>query len=120
MKLNIKMTTPPNGLLKKLMKDQIQKAIQEVDVESNMLDGYIESDLQLRSTYLANSNKVEKKEDSIEVGTNVEYAKIHEFGGFNGINNKAFQRPRYFFSKGLKRVAKALYDSLVKNFNNFR
>lgn len=54
-----------------------------------------------------------------EIGTNVDYAKIHEFGGFAGRNRKVFIRARPFLKPALEDEGnqKEILDILTEQVN---
>lgn len=104
LKLNITDLKAISKQYQEKLETAIEESIKETPAAQIIQEEYDKSDLRVRSGVLYGSFKEEKTADTLKVGTNVEYARIHDVGGYNGKDGSAYQRPKWYFTRAAKRI----------------
>lgn len=92
----------------KKIENAIADAIQEIDPVAILEENYHKSELKVRTGVLIGSFRRVKTANSLKLFTDVIYARIHDQGGYNGRGNKAYQKPKYYFTRASVDIREAL------------
>lgn len=104
LKLNINDLRSISKDYQERLEKAIEEGIKETPAAQIIQEEYDKSDLRVRSGVLYGSFKEEKTADTLKVGTNVDYARIHDVGGYNGPNGTTYQRPKWYFTRATKKI----------------
>lgn len=99
---------------------KVKEAILETKVMSTPIvqEEIRKSGLQERTGKLISNWDVKADTSNLEltISTDTEYARIHNSGGWNGRNHASYQRPRFYFDNGMKRIFEDLMERIKAKF----